>query len=158
MRLFGALLLSASVAVTACGDTGDASGCVEVREPLDPLSIQHVIDADSVAFLTDPPTSGPHLSGPSPAGLLEAPLPAAAQVRVLEAGGVVVQYTSAVDGEDLRSLAENDDFAFVVAPADSLPSPVVATAWTWKLACENPQLNRILDFASERSLDAPGED
>ncbi|MEQ8842636.1 MAG: DUF3105 domain-containing protein [Acidimicrobiales bacterium] len=157
MRLLAALLLS-TVVMTACGRGSDGSGCVEVREPLDPLSIQHVLDAEAAVFLTDPPTSGPHLSGPSVSGEFAAPVTPAAQVRVLEAGGVVVQYTDGVDVDPLRAIVDQTDLAAVLAPAEALPAPVVATAWTWKLTCDGPEVDRILDFAAARVNDAPGLD
>ena len=68
MRLLSGLVLTVALLPTACGDDGTAESCIEVREPLDPLSIQHVIDPEAVTFQTDPPTSGPHLSGPSVEG------------------------------------------------------------------------------------------
>ena len=72
MRFIGAFALLAMVA-TACGDDA-AGGCVEVREPEDPLSIQHVIDPDAVDFDQPHPSSGPHLSGPAATGVLGEPL------------------------------------------------------------------------------------
>lgn len=158
MRLLLTLLTAAVLTLTACGDTGTGAGCVEVREPEDPLSIQHVLDPDSVTFRTDPPTSGPHLSGPPVRGVLDAPVTPAAQVRVLEDGGVMVQATSDDHLASLVPLADDGDVPIVVAPADELPAPVVATAWTWKLTCETPDLDRLREFADARSDDAPGLD
>lgn len=158
MRLLLTLLTATVLTVTACGDSGAAGGCVEVREPEDPLSIQHVLDPESVTFRTDPPTSGPHLSGPPVRGVLDAPVTPAAQVRVLEEGGVMVQATSDDHLASLAPLADAGDVPIVVAPADGLPAPVVATAWTWKLTCETPDLDRLRTFAATRADDAPGLD
>ena len=157
MRLSVALLLTLAVTAGACSDDGQAS-CIEVREPLDPMSLQHVIDTDDVIFLTDPPTSGPHLNGPAIVGVRGAPLEPAAQVRVLEAGGVLVQYSEPATEDDLRFLIDGGDVAYTITPGDSLPDTVVATAWTWKLTCPEPDLDRIREFAELRALDAPGLD
>lgn len=157
MRLLGGLAIAVAVIATACGDSAGSS-CVEIREPQDPLSIQHVLDPEGVVYRTDPPTSGPHLSGPSVSGVIDSPILPAAQVRVLEGGGVVVQYSAADALEPLRGLLDTEEVPIAIAPADALPGPVVATAWTWKLICETPDIDRILEFAVERVADAPGTD
>ena len=132
--------------LSGCG--GDTAGpCIELRQPLDPLSDRHVLEPSAVSHLTDPPTSGPQLSGPAATGLLARPIPAAAQVRVLEAGGVVVQYADPITAPDVRTLLDASEVTIVIAPADSLPAPVVATAWTWKLTCRTVDLDAIAKFA-----------
>lgn len=156
MRLLAALLVTVAISAAACGDDATAS-CVEVREPEDPLSIQHVLDPDGVVFRTDPPTSGPHLAGPPLAGLFDQPIAPAAQVRTLEAGGLVVQYDDAAVLDDLRPLLDDEALRVAIAPAE-LPAPIVATAWTWKLTCDRPDAGRILEFAATRTADAPGAD
>lgn len=157
--MLGGWLLTVALAATACGSDGASAGsCVEIREPEDPLSIQHMIDPGTLTYLTDPPTSGPHLSGPAIRGLFEEPILPPAQVRLLEEGGVVVQFTSPDDEAALRPLLDDNEVPMALAPADSLPAPVVATAWTWKLTCETPDLDRIREFAGDRVVDAPGLD
>jgi hypothetical protein len=158
MRLFGAFAVTFALVVSACGDSSATGACVETREPEDPASLQHVLDPDGVVFQTDPPTSGPHLSGPPVSGRFEAPITAAAQVRALEDGRVVVQYTDAAAGADLAPLSDDRDVEFVIAPATTLPAPVVATAWTWKLTCSAIDLDRIRAFGADRVGDAPGID
>ena len=157
MRLLGALLVTIAISATACGDGAADGSCVEIREPEDPLSIQHVIDPEAVVFQTNPPTSGPHLSGPPLEGLFEQPITHAAQVRTLESGAIVVQYRSTVDHDELRPLLDGS-VSFALAPADALPAPVVATAWTWKLTCDGPDVSRIREFAAARGVVAPGID
>jgi hypothetical protein len=146
-----------TLVAASCGDES-SDGCTEIREPLDPLSIQHLIDVDGATFLTHPPTSGPHLSGPLAVGLLDAPLPPAAQVSVLEAGVVMVQYESPVTELELLSLLDHDDVPFTIAPGTDLPAPVVATAWTWKLTCGSVDLDAITTFAEAHVDDAPGSE
>ncbi|MDW3218180.1 MAG: DUF3105 domain-containing protein [Acidimicrobiales bacterium] len=156
MRFIGAFALLAMV-ITGCGDDASSS-CTEVREPEDPLSIQHVIDPEAVQFDGGQPTSGPHLSGPSPVGALESPLAPAAQVNVLESGSILVQYDASIDPGMVDPLAERTDVDIVVAPGEELSTPIVATAWTWKLTCNSLDVERIVSFAAARSGDAPGDD
>ncbi|MEZ5244064.1 MAG: DUF3105 domain-containing protein [Acidimicrobiales bacterium] len=158
MRLLSALLVTVIMSATACGDGTAGGSCLEVREPEDPLSIQHVIDPDAVVFRTNPPTSGPHLAGPALEGIVAQPITGAAQVRTLESGAVVVQYEDAAALDSLRPLLDDGAARFVIAPAVALPSPVVATAWTWKLTCDGPDVARILEFATARTTAAPGID
>lgn len=156
MRFIGAFALLALV-VTGCGGD-DSAGCLEVREPEDPQSIQHTLDPDSVTYLTDPPTSGPHLSGPAPSGLLASPLIPAAQVNVLEGGGILVQYTAPVTEADVAALLSATDAPLTIAPSTGLPATVVATAWTWKLTCDSVDIEALTTFAESRGVDAPGDD
>ncbi len=133
-------LVALSLIVGACG--GDESGsCREVREAEDPQSSRHLLSADGYRYLTDPPTSGPHIAGPVPAGVVTEPVAPPVQVRILESGGALVQYEPATLG-----------------PADELPAPVVATAWTWKLTCATVDIDRIERFVAERPSSAPGAD
>jgi hypothetical protein len=157
MRLFAGFVCAALLA-SACGNTSDGSSCTEIREAVDPLSVQHVLGAAAPTYLTDPPTSGPHASGPAVAGLFEDPIARPAQVRALEAGGVVVQYQAPLTDVDLRSLLDDNEAAIAIAPAENLPAPVVATAWTWKLTCDDVNLDAIRSFVAQRPIDAPGGD
>lgn len=157
MRLFAGFLCVALLA-SACGSSGDGTGCREIHEDIDPLSVQHVLGAAEPTYLTDPPTSGPHASGPAVVGLFEEPISRPAQVRALEAGGVVVQYMAPLTDIDLRTLLDNNNVVIAIAPAENLPAPVVATAWTWKLACDDANLDAIRSFIARRPGDAPGDD
>lgn len=143
------------LAIAACGNGGDEGGCIEVREPEDPASRQHVVADETADYQTNPPTSGPHVAGPTPSGVLAEPVAAAIQVRLLEVGGLMIQYRADVDPEPLGRLAGAD---VVVAPGTDLPDPVVVTAWTWKLSCDTIDLAEIERFAAERPRDAPGFD
>lgn len=142
------------VAVSGCG--ADApGGCVEVREAEDPASSRHIVGDGPVEYLTDPPTSGAHAAGPTPEGLVDVPIARPIQVRILEGGGVLIQFDPVIDGDRLAPLAGVDT---VVAPSTDLPSPVVATAWTWKLSCDAVDPDRLRTFADARRGDAPGAD
>ncbi|MGB0501365.1 MAG: DUF3105 domain-containing protein, partial [Acidimicrobiales bacterium] len=119
-----------------------SSGAVATT-PLRPVSscanprIRHqasTSSAGTVEYQTSPPTSGPHIAGPTPEGVLDAGVPPEIQVRVLESGGVMVQYDDTVVGAELEQLRSIGSPSIVVAPAASpLPARIVATAWTWKL-------------------------
>ncbi|HAB57923.1 MAG: hypothetical protein CL433_10580 [Acidimicrobiaceae bacterium] len=148
-----------SLLVVGCDGNGAATTCVELREPEDQASGRHVLSGGTVEYQTDPPTSGPHIAGPTPAGVLDDGVPPEIQVRVLESGGVIVQYDESVVGTELEQLRSVGSLAIVVAPAASeLPARIIATAWTWKLSCSAVDLRTLEDFAAERSADAPGLD
>ncbi|MFT7601744.1 MAG: hypothetical protein ACI8TP_004705 [Acidimicrobiales bacterium] len=59
---------------------------------------------------------------------------------------------------DLQTLLDNNEVAIAIAPAESLPAPVVATAWTWKLTCDDANLDAIRSFVAQRPAGAPGGD
>lgn len=157
MRLFW-FFCAASLFVVACGGD-DAASCIELREPEDQASGQHVLSQGAVEYLTSPPTSGPHIAGPTPEGALDTPVAEEIQVRLLEAGGVMVQYDDSVAAADVEALGAITSATIVAAPASGeLPDRIVATAWTWKLTCSTLDVARIEAFAAERSPDAPGLD
>lgn len=148
-----------ALTLSACGTDGSAGSCVELREPQDPQSGLHVIDPEGLTYTTDPPTSGPHAGGPAASGVFDEPLLAAVQIRVLESGGAMVQYDDTVSPAAIEELKGLVSGPVVLAPTDSdLPSPIVATAWTWKLTCDAVDLDRIETFIAERRQDAPGTD
>lgn len=147
-----------SLLLVACGGD-DAAGCIELREPEDQASGLHVLSEGAVEYQTDPPTSGPHIAGPTPEGALDQPVLREIQVRLLEAGGVMVQYDGTLGADEVADLSSIASSAIVVAPAVAeLPDRVVATAWTWKLSCGSVDADRLARFATERSVDAPGLD
>jgi hypothetical protein len=147
-------LVLGAVSLSGCGGKNNAdSGCGQpFREPLNPNSLQHVIDPASVTFTTDPPTSGPHLFTLPPRGLVDRALLPAEQVTVLEAGDVLVQYREAADAAAARALSQT---GVTIAPNVTLTKRVVATAWTYKLECsgvDQPSLQRFI--ASHRGQPA----
>ena len=157
MRL-PALLVVLVAVLTACSD-GAAAACVELREPQDPASGQHVLGPGVAVYQTDPPTSGPHIAGPTPSGALDAALDPAIQVRVLEAGGVMIQYDDSLSPAEIAALEAFGDDLVVIAPAvGALPEPVVVTAWTWKLSCPSVDDDAVRTFIQTRPADAPGLD
>jgi hypothetical protein len=155
MRLVSTIV-GGSLLLGACGGT-ETGVCTELREPADPQSFAHVIDPDSVTYESDPPTSGPHLAVPVPVGLLDAPIVAPLQVRLLESGAALIQW----EGVDDRTVAELEELAgptVVIAPGIDLPESIVATAWTWKLTCTELDIAALSEFVTTRPQSAPGQD
>lgn len=151
-----ALVGLAAAALAGCGGSGGSASGVcgrAVAEPEDPASSIHVIDPASARFRTDPPTSGPHLAAPGPRGVVTEPLLPAVQVVVLERGDVLVQYRDPAERGAAEALAGDH---VVVAPNPTLPAPVVATAWLWKLSCTSVDAPAIGTFAAQRVGKAPG--
>ena len=148
-RLCGAVsvgLALGAVTLTGCGATSNAdSGCGQpFREPLNPNSLQHVIDPTSVKFSTDPPTSGPHMFAPPPRGLVARELLPAEQVTILEAGDVLVQYRDPADAKAVQAMRQT---WVTIAPNTTLKKRIVATAWTYKLECggvDEPSLEKFI--------------
>jgi hypothetical protein len=153
-----ALALVLVALLAGCSGDGTAA-CVELREPQDPASGLHVLEAGVAEYRTDPPTSGPHIAGPTPSGPLTGPLDPAIQVRLLEAGGVMIQYDDSLSPAEIAALEAFGDDLVVIAPAATdLAEPVVVTAWTWKLSCGSVSDDAIRDFIAQRPADAPGLD
>lgn len=125
--------------LTACSGGGSDSACApEVRERLDPNSIQHLLPGAPIpTYQTHPPTSGAHQVGAWPTGVLTDPIRAPVQVAMLEGGEVLVQYGPDVDAADRKELAAfaERNAHVTVAPNDDLPTAIVATAWTYKQTC-----------------------
>lgn len=137
-------LVTATLVVLAACTSEAARVCGPIiSDELDPLSDQHVLPTAQISYLQDPPTSGPHLSAAPPSGALDTPISPAVQVTALEAGYVIIQYLDGVEIDAAIDLAADD---VVVAPADSLPSQVVLTAWQTRQECES------FDAASARSF------
>jgi len=152
-----ALVAVAAISVASCGAT-TSSLCSETREPSDPASFLHVIEPGAAVFLTDPPTSGPHVSGSLPTGVVDSAIEPAIQVSILESGSALIQYSPEITADDLTAVLALAGPSVVVAPGINLPSVVVATAWTWKLTCSTPDIEALSKFADRRPIDAPGSD
>ncbi|MEX2550516.1 MAG: DUF3105 domain-containing protein [Nitriliruptoraceae bacterium] len=126
----------------------------EARELLgDRVAVEDSLGRDHVSSTTqDPtPTSGPH-NGPAICGVQSVPIPADAQIHALEHGAVAFQYLpDALDGAELaglHELAERYETDVLVAPNPALDSPVVATAWTRRMALDSADLDLLETFAT----------
>lgn len=160
-----ALFLLASCAGGGGGSAGtggssraDARCGADIEEPLDVGSIQHLLPgAPEPTYSSDPPTSGPHLSGGAPEGAQDGPVSRPAQVALLEQGGVMLQYRDATPAtvRRLRTLSQPE---VVVAPNPSLASPVIATAWRHRLTCggaSGPALDALQAFVEAHKGEGP---
>lgn len=123
---------------SGCRGGSDPACAPEVRERLDPGSIQHLLPGASLPRdATHPPTSGAHQVGAWPSGVLTDPIRDPVQVAMLEGGEVLVQYgpgVAAADRKDLEAFARRNAHV-TVAPDDDLPAAIAATAWTYTQAC-----------------------
>ncbi|HEX3424548.1 MAG TPA: DUF3105 domain-containing protein [Acidimicrobiales bacterium] len=133
----GATTISGCGSGSAAQITVPVNGCAPASlERLDPRSTIHLFPgAPEPTYLTNPPTSGPHRLGPPYTGVVTAPIPRPSQVAMLESGYVIVQSQGLppVQEATLDTLAGT--LVTVAPPVVPLPSPIVATAWTWKLFC-----------------------
>lgn len=145
--------------LAACGGDGASSGaCAPVRrEPLDRRAVHVLPGAEETEYLTDPPTSGPHLATPSTSDVRDEPLDLAVQVGLLEEGRVLLQHTglSPTDRAAVEDLAGD---GVVVAPAASLPegAVVIATAWVTKQVCAEVDVDLLQGFAAAHRDRGPG--
>ncbi len=141
-----ALAAATAVVPGACSGPGPSSAAVTTvpdngcrapsQERLDPRSTNHLFTgAPEPTYLSDPPTSGPHRLGPPYRGALTTPISRPSQVAMLEAGFVLLQYRGLAPDQVAVLDGLAGDLVTVAPPAGLLPSPVVATAWTWKLEC-----------------------
>jgi hypothetical protein len=167
--LLGAAL-TLSIGAAGCGDGGGSgaeapsAGCGDVvQERIDPDHLVHLLPgAEEPAYLTDPPTSGPHAPAAARQGVADAPLTRAEQVGQLEAGVVLLQHGDDLAADDLaalEALAEQPDV--LLAPNDDLPAPVVATAWTRKLVCSSLDgggADALAAFVADLAGRGPGTD
>jgi hypothetical protein len=113
------------------------NGCAPaVNERLDPRSTIHLFSASQQpTYLTNPPTSGPHRLGPPYAGVNSAPIPRPSQVAMLESGYIILQSQGLPAAQQATLNGLVAPLVAEAPPVAPLPSPVVATAWTWKLQC-----------------------
>ncbi len=121
------------------------AGCATpLHDRFDPHSTVHVLPgAPTPSYLTNPPTSGVHqpVNVPSYRGVKASPIAPQIQVALLESSQVLVQYRPPVAPTRLLQLAT--DRLVTLAPNASLPAPVVATAWTWRMECAPPSASVI---------------
>lgn len=153
------VVLAAAVTVGCTGGGGTSGACGPVqREPLDPRSVHVLPGAEIPSYRTDPPTSGPHLPGPTTDPVRDDPIAAPIQVGILEEGGVVIQHVglSAEDRDRIEDLAGG---GVVVAPAPALPdgAVVVATAWVTKQSCDAVDAEVLRSFVADHRDDGPGQ-
>jgi Protein of unknown function (DUF3105) len=140
------------------GDDGDSACGPITREALDPAYVVHVLGTDTdVKYTSDPPTSGPHQLAPPVDGVVDEPIARPVQVGILERGDVLVQHDPDLDAPELARLEDLAGDGVVVAPNPDLPSPVVATAWLYKRACDAVDTAALQTFIDERRGKGPDQ-
>jgi hypothetical protein len=153
---------NAGVRITDDGQThvSDGASC-----RTDPASCE--VGGDPYSSL--PATSGPHWNSPNSWGVYSTPQNESQLIHNLEHGGIVIWYDpDAVDDEGVETLSQyvttqvssgiSGRFKFILSPwggEDALPSPVVATAWTWMLELDEADTAAIDAFAREHYGIAP---
>ena len=132
--------------ITATGCSRETGCDLPRQEPLSSSSSLHLLGNAEVAWETTPPTSGPHYPVPPKGGDYDYTLSNLEQVSFLESGGVVIQYLPSINDIDQQKLASFASDSVIVSPNEKLESPLVATAWTWKLSCKNYEFEALEEF------------
>jgi len=147
-----ALLSLSGLFLSACGNDAIAACAPVEQEALDPLSSQHVVPGVEVTYLSDPPTSGPHLGLPPLTGAIDGPMESAMQVTALEAGSVIIHHDGATDLAALEDLAGDD---VLLVESSSLDQPIELTAWRTRQRCSSVDLAAIRSFIRDHAGRAP---
>jgi hypothetical protein len=120
----------------ALEDAADAAGC-ELKHPKEEAS--HVNPPQTVAYRSDPPTSGAHWPIPADDGayLREQPRPEEL-VHSLEHGRIVIHAATPLEQDakgGLQALFDEDASHMLLVITNDLPYDVAATAWGHLLGC-----------------------
>ena len=153
------LVLVLSGEFTACskGDPAEVAGagCGKVERTAVQFPANHVLPGTpEPRYLSEPPTSGPHLVPPQIQARYDELLSRPIQVGILESGKLLVQYRDARDAVLVGAFAGGD---VVVAPNSSLDQPVVLTAWLHLQRCQSVNATVIGEFRRQAGLGAPGQ-
>lgn len=84
------------------------------------------------AYVSDPPTSGPHVSNTAPWGVSTTAVAKELMVHNLEDGGVILNYRPDLDKatiDRLAAIATTYGTRVLMAPYPGLSDPLVLTAW-----------------------------
>jgi Protein of unknown function (DUF3105) len=159
--VIGALLV-ATVVLTITGGTvgSDARGAPSApaaddgpctptaTEPLDPNSVVRLLpNAPRPEYASNPPTSGAFEVGPQVPANSPVELSGPVQVGLLAEGKVLVQYRD-LSAQDLAAVQALAGDTVVVAPNESLTSPIVATAWLKRQVCTAVDTDVLRRFAT----------
>lgn len=154
------VIAAAATAVALVSRGGETRGSCgpTVVEQLDSRLFHLLPDSPAPTYLTDPPTSGPHVSGLRVAGAQDRPLSAVEQVSTLELGVVIVQYGARIGRDDLARLVELAGDRVTVAPTSRDDDQVFVTGWVTKMTCrgvDRPGVDAFIARYGEASA-APG--
>ena len=97
------------------------------------LGNEHIpsIDYPHIPYNSDPPTSGPHVTGLARWGIHDRPIPRELQVHNLEDGGVLVQYNCQDCDQLIANLAKivRKYERAILAPYPGMDATIALTAW-----------------------------
>lgn len=157
----GAVLicLASLLPMAACGDDSPKAECgPSTVEQVDSRLYHLLPTSPSPSYLTDPPTSGPHVSGLRVTGVQSRVLTGIEQVSTLELNIVIVQYGSKLAADDRAGLERLAGDEVTVAPSGVDDDRVIVTGWMTKMTCagSNPDAVTAFIAAYRKSSIAPG--
>lgn len=138
-------------------------GCADViGEPFCSEGQEHVPQDSEVAWMSDPPHSGPHYPTWELWGEHDVTVPRGNWVHNLEHGGIVLSYRCADPCEAelgiLRDVVEQrPELRILLTPDPFLPGSerFAAISWTWVHRFDAPALDELLCFADQHENHAP---
>jgi hypothetical protein len=154
----GALVAACLLPACSGGGAEGAGACRPVERPQAQFPASHLLPGQpEPRYLSEPPTSGPHIAVLTPPTVATEPISRPEQVGLLEAGRVLVQYLPGeLDDAQVASLAALAGPEVVVAPDPDLDDPVVLTAWLRLQRCSAADTDAITAFVDEHADLAPG--
>lgn len=141
----------------------EVDGCAEVvGEPFCSEGQEHVPQDSEIAWMSDPPHSGPHYPTWELWGEHDSTVPRGNWVHNLEHGGIVLSYRCADPCEAelaiLRDVVEQrPELRILLTPDPFLPGRerFAAISWTWIHRFDAPDLAALLCFADQHENHAP---
>lgn len=104
-----------------------------VGEVIADQGAEHIPESSAAAYLTNPPTGGPHYANSQPAGIYDAPVPDGNLIHSMEHGAVILWYKSDIEATQAAKLKEIFGSVQVskkiMVPRESLDVPVAITSW-----------------------------
>ena len=128
-------LLALAVVAVAVGVYVLSSGVGKKGRHVPSLGNRHIpnVESSHIAYNSNPPTSGPHVTYLAKWGIHIEPIPKEIQVHNLEDGGIIIQYNRSADNELISKLAEitrRYKDLVILAPFPDMDSLIALTAWT----------------------------
>lgn len=152
----------------ACDPGTEPSGFTEVRGCPEPVGeafcsegADHVPDGTEIAWLSDPPHSGPHFPMWATWGEHDESVARGNWVHNLEHGGIVLAYLCPggceAELDVLRDvIAARPDLRILMTADADLPGPrFAAISWTWIHRTDAPDLDTLLCFVDQHENHAP---
>ncbi|SRR5579884_492431 len=116
----------------------------------------HVAEGSPITYKSTPPASGPHYPRPADYGFYDQPVAQGYWVHDLEHGAIVILYKCPQDCSQLKDQLRQvyDTFPkakygrvkLVIAPDESISTPLVALAWDYKLELSGFDRDQLLAF------------